>query len=136
MTAEEIFEYNKRCAEFLGWKQIKDLENIVEENEHLKDCWYLPYTELVFWNTDVLKFSTDWNWIHNIIEAIEKLKYLVVVQSNFCQIQEIGTKENNFKPLIIASLYGNSKTESVVESINQFLIWYNEKNKENDTRRV
>lgn len=73
----------------------------------------------------MMKFHSDWKWIMEVVKAIEKLRFLVVIQSNFCQIQEIGAKANNFKPLIIASLYSNTKEEAVVQTINKFLIWYN-----------
>lgn len=125
MKQEEILEYNKRCAEFLGWKQIKDLEIIVEENEHLKDCWYLPYTELVFWNTDVLKFSTDWNWIMDVVESIEKLGYKFQLGWNITAL--ISLVPNT--PAKIALIESENRKEAVVQAINQFLIWYTENNK-------
>ena len=121
MTQEEILDYNKRCAEFLGFKY-----------RNSKKAWAKypldnnSFLALKGWlSMDRLQFHSDWNWTHELVEAIERLKYLVAIQSNFCQIQEIGTKENKFEPLSIASLYSNSKKVAVVQAINQFLIWYN-----------
>lgn len=130
-TQEEILEYNKRCAEFLGWKQIKDLENIVEENEHLKDCWYLPYTELVFWNTDVLKFSTDWNWIMDVVTAIREKGWRFDIQHHSSVTSsEIGVtiwrKFPGGGDEEVVELYHEDDKTVHIQSINQFLIWYNE----------
>jgi len=116
MIQQEILEYNKRCAEFLGWNKT---------HPKIKD-WHIYITPIGHISYDKMLFHSDWNWIMEVVEAIEKLKYLVVIQSNFCQIQEIGTKKNDFKPYIIASIYSNDKKEAVVQAINQFLIWYNE----------
>lgn len=109
MTQEEILEYNKLCAEFLGLKLSGP-----------------GFPSGYFYKQDY-----DWNWIMEVVEAIEKLKYLVVIKSNFCQIQELGNRENNFNPKIISSLYSKSKQEAVIQAINQFLIWYNNENKTN-----
>ena len=126
MTEQEILEYNERCLKILPFKYRNQSKYWViyryDDNSFFgKNRRYLAVNNL--------KFHSDWNWIMEVIEAIGKLGYLVVIQSNFCQIQEIGTKENSFKPLIIASLYGKTKKEAVVQAINQFLIWYNEINK-------
>jgi hypothetical protein len=132
MTQAEILEYNKRCAEFLGYELITP--QMRKRPEQWKDNSYWEHkdkanvhtSKKVLGRDGYLEFHSDWNCIMEVVEAIEKLRYLVVIQSNFCQIQEIGTKENNFKPYIIASIYGNYKKEAVVQAINQFLIWYNE----------
>jgi len=99
MTQEEI-QFNQLCADFVKFK-----------------------------NRTNLMFYRDWHWIMELVEAIEKLKYLVVIKSNFCQIQELGNRENNFNPKIISSLYSKSKQKAVIQAINQFLIWYNNENK-------
>ena len=116
MTQEEILDYNKRCAEFLGWKQIKDLEEIDENNQHVKDCWFLAYTELVFWNTDVLKFHSDWNWIMEVVDAINKTQ----------NPRTSGDTTHSSLKREVQVLLGKSIKEAVVQAINQFLIWYNE----------
>jgi hypothetical protein len=113
-TKEEILEYNKKCADFRGWKDLNN-DSFPEYIDKLGN--FYPLKEL--------KFHSDWNWIMEVVEAIEKLRYLVVIQSNFCQIQEVGTKENSFSPRIIAYQEALTKKEAVVQAINQFLIWYN-----------
>lgn len=63
-------------------------------------------------------------------ELVEKVRQgRLAIKNNFCQIQEIGKKENSFSPKIIAYQEMLSKKEAVVEAINSFLKFYN-KNKE------
>lgn len=55
MTQEEILEYNKRCAEFLGMDNDAFLlEKQIEKNTAI--CH--------------LNFHSDWNWIMEVVEAI------------------------------------------------------------------
>lgn len=138
MTQQEILEYQTMCALLLGWKETTDEFKIkwvgckTKERLDKIDKKYIPFLEkdgnVIFHDFCAMDFTKDWNWIMEVVKAIEKLKYLVVIQSNFCQIQEIGTKENNFTPYIISSVYGVTKEEAVIYAINKFLIWYsNEK---------
>ena len=122
MTQQEILEYNERCLKILPFKYKNQSKYWVIYKYDDNSFFGRNRRDLAVNN---LKFHSDWNWIMEVVEAIEKLRYLVVIHSNFCQIQEIGVKENNFKPYIITSLYGNDKKEAVVQAINQFLIWYN-----------
>ena len=104
MTQEEIIQYNKRCAEFLGYT--------LREN----DCYNGDdklVAKLSFLQTADLKFHSDWNWIMEVVEAIEKLGHTVDIWNNVCVIPHLKKS------------IGESKKEAVVEAINQFLIWYN-----------
>ncbi len=107
MTQEEILEYNKRCAYFLGWKYIED-----------GDIWNpgISYN-YSFIYTDNLQFRSDWNWIMEVVEAIDKIQHTQVdILGKYCRISSKGI---DFK--------GSSKEdkkEAVVQAINQFLIWY------------
>jgi hypothetical protein len=127
-TQEEILEYNKRCAEFLGLKRGWWISQQKPLTDDKKQWWDIDEKTFlgtrVYYDKDLL-FHSDWNWIMEVVEAIEKLRYLVVIQSNFCQIQEVGKKENSFSPRIIAYQEALTKKEAVVQAINQFLIWYN-----------
>lgn len=132
MTKEETFEYNKRCAKFLNVMEFETLGNnqyridvttftLDEETDPVK------YFEDVYCNPDTnTRYKYDWNCIMQIIEAIEKLefgkqkyKFQVVIQNNSCVIEQ---------PYCFNSIrnYAETKNEAVVQSINQFLIWYNE----------
>ena len=68
MTQEEILEYNKRCAEFLG-KEYNDNKIVT------------PYTHFSGQNPtgkiwEECKFHSDWNWIMEVYDKICKLPSL------------------------------------------------------------
>lgn len=125
MNQEEILDYNKRCAEFLGWKNDTFLlSKQIEKNTGL--CH--------------LKYHSDWNWIMEVVEAIEKLGYQfditgneVGVNSNIMSMENISTGgtmnsyNRSYYPTIISICEEEySKKDAVVQAINQFLIWYKE----------
>ena len=135
MKQEEILDYNKLCAEFLGWEYIdKDQHSQAYENYG----WWVK--RIYHNNIDArnncnwkgfnqnLKFHSDWNWIFEVVEAIEKLGYYTknecIRNINYFNIYELENNE--------ATFYGtdNSKKEAVVEAINQFLIWHKTNNNE------
>jgi hypothetical protein len=134
MNNKEILEYNKRCAEFLGYKVITerpyDGAITVQEgcnnpsflHDRMPDeSWYV-----------YPKFDSDWNWIMEVVEAIEKLyegnAYCVQIKQDNCHIfvnTQFSLAYNKFVNIFERDI---SKKEAVVKAINQFLIWY-EKNK-------
>lgn len=117
MTQEEVLEYNKRCAEFLGWKIDFDEILYVPDTCKVKPQIYWPaYQNLLF--------HSDWNWIMEVVEAIERITQ-VNIYKNECSI----AKEVNLEYF---KGYGTKK-EAVVQAINQFLIWYYENNNQNIT---
>ena len=105
MTQEEILQYNKRCAEFLGFKYHEGSE-----------YWTTMLWGGAGFTLRKMKFDSDWNWIMAVVEAIENRTAYVNIKG--CAV-DISTIANTSAP---------SKKESVVEAINQFLIWY-EQNK-------
>lgn len=117
MTKEEILEYNKRCAEFLGYVNTTPTDKDFNIYQNKDGKMLEPMS---------MKFHSDWNWIHEVIDVIEILKnkkFKVRIFYNVCEI------EKNYKPFI--NFYFNrkrTKKEAVIQAINQFLIWYkNEK---------
>lgn len=118
MTQQEIFDFNKRCAEFLEY-----------EFDELSETYETPHLKLVepqaFGDEQFscklkiyeLDFHSDWNWIHEVIDAIEKLDFCTRILDNGMCIE---------CTLLIIERWGNTKKEGVIETINQFLIWYNE----------
>lgn len=155
MTREEIIKYNKRCAEFL----IPDNNSIY---------YYLPkfglylnrygevYYEEVF-KIDEMKFHSDWDWIMEVVEAIEKVSKYTIMNKDLYSSFDIGKhsikfyfspnnnyllhlelrqclpdeiwKHSGYKHHIIKEFdfKKDGKKAAVVEAINQFLIW-NENN--------
>ena len=119
MTQEEILDYNKLCAEFLGWEYAKD-RDIWNPNMH---------HDYSFTYSINLKFHSDWNWIMEIIEKILKdyrtdfyLDFDMPVSDTFTvSIGSDGNYNSNGKSII-------SSKEAVINAINQFLIWYKTNN--------
>ena len=120
MNEKEILEYNKRCALFLGAIYSEQAEAWGFGNA--KNIGSKMFHGVMYHNViqaerfeKELKFHSDWNWIMEMVEAIEKK---VWVNIKGCAV-DIST---------IANLNAPTKKEAVVEAINQFLIWF-EQNK-------
>jgi len=105
MTEQETLEYNKRCAEFLGWKYS-------EEKDRWNEDMLRQYS---FVESIDLKFHSDWNWIMEVVEAINKTQ----------NPKQGGDTTHSTLKREVQALLGKSAKEAVVEAINQFLIWYN-----------
>lgn len=128
MTPEEILEYNKLCAEFVGWK--KTHPNIKE--------WHLYITPIGHVSYDKMLFHTDWNWIMEMIEAIEKLynhpnnEINVDIKAGQIEIfqRPFRLENNDYHEIIyLGDGYINgSKKEAVIEAMYQFLKWYKTQN--------
>ena len=129
MTQKEILEFNKICAKFLMTNN--DFINIYyfPQFGHYKISYGEPYYEEAF-RIDEMKFHSDWNWIMEVVEAIEKLDdFYVQIEENACYIYDISKFDNEqTNAFIKVDINTTSKKEAVVQAINQFLIWYNENN--------
>jgi hypothetical protein len=141
MKKKEILEFNKKCAEFLGGENHPILIPYVSEWD---DMWFdsIKYPNFQnsdgssMWKLQDLKFHSDWNWIIEIIEAIENIGYATRIDHNYsisnygCDRCEIDTVDNalteyNEKEKPIVFELTDSKKETVVKTINKFLDWYN-----------
>ena len=115
MTQQEILDYNKKCAKFLGWKIDSDEILSVPETCKVKPQIYWPaYQNLIF--------HSDWNWIMEVVEAIEKLGYKFQLGWNITALVSLVPNTS----AKIAFIESENRKEAVVQAINQFLIWYNE----------
>lgn len=118
MTQQEILDYNKRCAEFLGFKY-----------RNSKKAWGKyplnnnSFLSLKGWlSMDRLQFHSDWNWIMEVKDAIQRKFYFVdILGCGICTIKGIEGKTKN--PHISAA--SDEPKEAVVQAFNEFLIWYN-----------
>lgn len=140
MIREKILEYNKRCAEFLNW-----------EFDELSESYQTPFLKLVepqaFGDEQFssklriyeLDFDSDWNWIMEVVEAIETKFLKYTLQWEYDDREEFA-EDGKYKAYWftlypkdeicgwLTDLRHKSRKEAVVQAINQFLIWYN-KNK-------
>lgn len=117
MTQEEILEYNKLCAEFLGVDIHYSVEVYKDSKSPLRQ--YIDNRP----KSEPLLFHSDWNWIMEVVEAIEKLPGIK-------QFHIVDNSAYLNGGLNVGSFANESgKKEAVVQAINQFLIWYNENNK-------
>ena len=121
MTKEEILEYNKLCAEFLGLELY---------GPGFPSGYFYKQDYYDFYHFEDLKFHSDWNWIMMVIEKIQGLGFNT---DSYSPIQgsvelEDTLHEFNIWDKINPEIQGRGKTkkEAVVKAINQFLIWYNE----------
>lgn len=157
MTDKEILKYNKMCAKFLGWKYSQNYTHYddwcFEWEERDDGVWYkesdlikTPEDSFKQYYVKVdgvylsdyeyrLKFDSDWNFIMEVVEAIEKLErtnvyfsktYLGEYTIEITHNEGIREYLNKTKKVFIRSY---SKQEAVVQAINQFLIWYNKQEK-------
>jgi hypothetical protein len=117
MTQEEILEYNKKCAEFL------EMEFEIHSN-----TW--RYKD---WITTQLLFHSDWNWIMEVVEAIEELEnddfymeWFWLNGTNLALYQRHKQNGSNLWQYLARFSDVKTKKEAVVQAINQFLIWRNE----------
>jgi hypothetical protein len=163
MTQEEISQYNSRCAEFLGAIYSEHAEawgfgnakNIGSKMFH--GVMYHNVIEAQRFEKELI-FHSDWNWIMEVVEAIEKKTEHFILGIPLYNSFDIGNRSIKFyyspnnqyllqlelKQMLsdepwIHTMYKHhiiqefdfktkGKKEAVVEAINQFLIWYN-KNK-------
>ena len=128
MTPDEILDYNKRCAEFLGVDVNYSTEVYKDSKSTLRQYIHnMPKSES-------LKFHSDWNWIMEVVKAIEKLNFAVEINSDTCVIQSNDGEYSESSNCMVNCSYEeysthSSKKEAVVQAINQLLIWYNENNR-------
>jgi len=102
MTQEEILEYNKRCAEFLGYVNTTPTDkdfNIYEKENGVVG-------QLI--EVMSMKFHSDWNWIMEVLSSI---------------LEKCSDSDDMEAYYNILDLF--PQKEAVVQAINQFLIWYN-----------
>ena len=136
MTQEQILEFNKKCAKFIGatpqslYPENKDLE---QDGIHWKFPNGIKLAMRQNYTTANMKFHSDWNWIHEVIDAIENIQikeqhiYSIQPRGATCEIK-CSTQYSLAFDIEMPVIYtiGKSKKEAVVQAIDQFLDWYYE----------
>lgn len=119
-------ENNKIIAKFMGITFINNVCRITDKlrNTPLEDAEYLQAKDAN------LPFNSDWNWLMEVVEKIEKTrrsqwsKYTfacVKISSLGCEIIFYGNRKE-----IISDIVRPSKIESVYDACINFIKWYNE----------
>ena len=110
MTDKEILDYNKRCAEFLGYVNITPTDK--DFNIYEKKGGYSCIREQI--ELMGMKFYSDWNWIMEVIQEIRRLVF------------PSGLEEIVFRKWeALVNALGLTDKQIVAERLNEFLIWYN-----------
>lgn len=65
-----------------------------------------------------LMFHSDWNWLMEVVEKIEKLGVVVEIRENVCYIE---TSPNNYY-----SELEDTKLQATYKAVVEFIKWYNE----------
>ena len=111
---KNIVENNKLIAEFLGYSQPHpDYPNTTYW--YKKDCQ--PLT--------ILLFHSDWNWLMEVVEKIERLGYVFEIKITGCRINQI----ENGSIIVLRWEEDKTKIEAVYNACLEFIKWYNEQNK-------
>jgi hypothetical protein len=121
-----ITENNKLLAEFLGFKEESFTDSKGKTTKTYK--LYNPKTHnglpliKIHKEKSLTKYSTDWNWLMEVVEKIDSLSYDVIILHS---TTEITSPDIDFK-----TIFGHSDTYSKIESVYNacldFIKWYNE----------
>lgn len=130
VTKENIIEYNKIIAEFMGAKPCKDWQGY-DGYEH-KDWHHLQWSnrfqdnlELNSYRYSDLWYHSDWNWLMSVVKKVEDTKdsqgYSTIVEiwKNGCRIV-FGNDTQSFDYIL-----AKTKIEAVWLSVVEFIKWYN-----------
>jgi hypothetical protein len=141
MTKEWIRNYNHKCAEFHGWIYDSNMSEAADE------AYYYDYRDAKCKHTghyisDML-FHSDWNSIMEVVEKIGSLGVTFKINTqwnpfsecNYTQVSVTKVKGELSKDR--KAMYNSvnvyeknsetlrSKKEAVIQSIDQFIDWYN-----------
>ena len=103
---------NKLIAEFLGYSQP-----------------HPDYPDTTYWYKKdfppltILSFDTDWNWLMQVVEAINDLNNVVEIHENHVRIV------NNIKSKVLVDVVEGTMKLAVYQAVIEFIKWYNEQPK-------
>lgn len=132
MTNEQILEFNKLCADFLGatintttskdfhfYENLKMINNQICAVKTIEDEWL---------DVNTLKFHSDWKLLMSVKQKISELGYLFFVFPDSICVNKNRTISS---PKITRVEFKKPEDEknALVEATYNFLIWYNDKQK-------
>lgn len=121
MTQEWIAQFNKKCAEFLGFKYHEGSE----------------YWTTLLWGGNgftlrQMGFHSDWNWIMEIVDKIESLEdkqfymeWFWLNKTNVGLYQRETNSGSTLWEYIARFSDAKTKKQAVIQAIDQFIDWYN-----------
>ena len=147
-------EYNKMCADLIGWKLTNEdlvfnsFINGVSSSKTFrgyirKEQKYTRGVPLVvvrgnkkkidYYREKEMDFTSDWNWIMEVVEKINDREngISVSIHPNSCLITDTGVRGQlslDASKNIVRVLDAENNKEAVVQAVWEFLNWYNEQN--------
>jgi hypothetical protein len=118
MKIYDEIEFNQQCAEFLGWKQNSN-----------KTTFYVDKNDgRYIYEIQDLKFHSDWNWIHEVIDKIDKLEFFSFhiekqpfQNLNLAQVYVAPLHPYGMSIPFTSAVHRENKKEAVVQAIWEFL---------------
>ena len=114
MKQFDIKEYNKMCAEFLGYVNLTPDDPDFDFYEHPTEPVKLGEHIRKTLEPMSMLFHTDWNWIMEVVEKINS----TYVFNDLPDTTLLDIREE------MRAYLGLSNKEAVVNSIWEFLNWY------------
>lgn len=112
---------NDLIASYVGLKKIKELEEINEENKHIKDYYFLPKEEFPYWESDSLKYNTSFDWL---LPVVDKCFERYTIRKENDQYKFIGDHYYHFKQHRIVT-----EDEELItvyyKAVIEYIKWYN-----------
>lgn len=136
MTQHDLLTFNKMCAEFIGAEKVHRFDslgfNYYKHSLFHRREWsnrFQDYEANDLMCPMQMEFYSDWNWLMTIIDSIQiKCKVFININGNStCEIKcAYPSGSIQHRKDLKFDCYADTKKESVIETLNQFLIWYNE----------
>jgi len=105
-----------------GAKRSLYIEPTTEENNEMI-AEFMGHENPQSWEDDL--YSSDWNWLMDVVEKIEDLNYSVEINK-----QEDGDYQCLVtKSSIVSSEFSDIKINAVYNACVKFIRWYNNQNK-------
>jgi hypothetical protein len=112
MKPKEIQERNKQIALMLGLHHDEDV---------------VIFSDMMSYAWDNLKFHSDWNWLMEAVEFVDKLNnYFIQIEEKSCYVYDIS-KFDNSQSMALMIKDGKTKKEAVFIAVSDFAKLYNDK---------
>ena len=127
---EKITKQDVIIAEFMGWKENKDME--VKLTSGGITYYFQKNDEACI--PETMCYHSDWNWLMPVVEKIESLPTMKDNGNFFFEIhQDSVTVFNSTRMDIIIEVIGQgSRINNTYQAVIEFIQWYNKQNKNNE----